>query len=85
MLPCVECRKKRGARRLHWDASYKEAKHLARYHGNSHFKALITGTNEVCCTVRKELSDFVASRRNLHNTVVVRYEICFAKSVKYVI
>ena len=41
--------KKRGARRLHWDASYKEAKHLARYHGNSHFKALITGTNEVCC------------------------------------
>ena len=25
--------KKRGARRLHWDASYKEAKHLGRYHG----------------------------------------------------
>ena len=24
--------KKRGARRLHWDASYKEAKHLGRYH-----------------------------------------------------
>ena len=39
--------KKRGARRLHWDASYKEAKHLARYHGESIFKALITATNEV--------------------------------------
>ena len=43
--------KKRGARRLHWDASYKEAKHLGRYHGESIFKALITATNEVAaCT-----------------------------------
>ena len=39
--------KKRGARRLHWDASYKEAKHLARYHGHNVFRALITATNEV--------------------------------------
>ena len=39
--------KKRGARRLHWDASYKEAKHLGRYHDESIFKALITATNEV--------------------------------------
>ena len=39
--------KKRGARRLHWDASYKEAKHLARYHGHAVFRALITATNEV--------------------------------------
>jgi hypothetical protein len=30
-----------------WDASYKEAKHLGRYHGESVFKALITTTNEV--------------------------------------
>ena len=40
--------KKRGARRLHWDASYKEAKHLGRYRGEAIFKALITATNEVC-------------------------------------
>ena len=38
--------KKRGAERLHWDASYKEAKHLGRYHGESIFRALITATNE---------------------------------------
>ena len=30
--------KKRGAERLHWDASYKEAKHLSQYHGLSVFK-----------------------------------------------
>ncbi|KAK3279881.1 hypothetical protein CYMTET_12253 [Cymbomonas tetramitiformis] len=39
--------KKRGARRFHWDASYKECKHLGRYEGESLFKCLITGTNEV--------------------------------------
>ena len=39
--------KKRGLERLHWDASYKEAKLLARYQGKSLFKALITGTNEL--------------------------------------
>ena len=39
--------KKRGAERLHWDVSYKEAKHLARYHGESIFKGLVTATNEV--------------------------------------
>ena len=39
--------KKRGAERLHWDASYKEAKHLGRYHGESIFRALITATNEI--------------------------------------
>ena len=38
--------KKRGARWLHWDASYKEAKHLCRYRGSNVFKALITATNE---------------------------------------
>ena len=38
--------KKRGCERLHWDASYKEAKHLSQYHGHNIFKALITGTNE---------------------------------------
>jgi hypothetical protein len=30
--------KKRGAERLHWDASYKVAKHLSQYHGHSIFK-----------------------------------------------
>ena len=30
--------KKRGAERLHWDASYKEAKHLSQYHGLPVFK-----------------------------------------------
>ena len=39
--------KKRGAEILAWDASYKEAKHLARYRGEAVFKALITGTNEI--------------------------------------
>ena len=39
--------KKRGARRLSWDASYKEAKHLGRYHSESIFKALVTATNEL--------------------------------------
>jgi hypothetical protein len=39
--------KKRGGCRLHWDASYKEAKHLCRYHGKSIFRALITATNKV--------------------------------------
>ena len=39
--------KKRGAERLHWDASYKEAKHLGQFHGKPIFKALITATNEV--------------------------------------
>ena len=39
--------KKRGADRLHWDASYKEAKHLGQYHGESIFRALITATNHV--------------------------------------
>ena len=37
--------KKRGCADLKWDASYKEAKHLAQHHGQGIFKALITGTN----------------------------------------
>ena len=39
--------KKRGADRLHWDASYKEAMRLGQYHGESIFRALITATNHV--------------------------------------
>jgi hypothetical protein len=39
--------KKRGARRLHWDASFKEAKQLCRYRGKPVFRALVTGTNEL--------------------------------------
>jgi hypothetical protein len=39
--------KKRGAKNLNWDASYKEPKHLGRYHGEPLFKALITATNEL--------------------------------------
>ena len=39
--------KKRGAERLHWDVSYKEAKHLALYHGQPIFKGLVSATNEV--------------------------------------
>jgi hypothetical protein len=39
--------KKRGAKRLHWDVSYKEAKHLARYHGHNVYKGLVTAVNEV--------------------------------------
>eukprot|EP00978_Attheya_sp_CCMP212_P037953 scaffold183316_cov56-Attheya_sp.AAC.3 len=39
--------KKRGAKRLHWDASFKEpTKHLAQYRGQKLFNALITATNE---------------------------------------
>ena len=38
--------KKRGARRLHWDVSYKEAKHLCQYKGKAVYKGLVTGTNE---------------------------------------
>jgi hypothetical protein len=38
--------KKRGAVRLHWDVSYKEAKHLCRYKGHPVFKGLVTATNE---------------------------------------
>ena len=40
---------------LHWDASYKEAKHLGRYHSESIFRALITATNE---NMRSEKSEF---------------------------
>ncbi len=39
--------KKRGAKFLHWDASYKEAKHLYRYRGKPLFQGLITAMNEV--------------------------------------
>jgi hypothetical protein len=39
--------KKRGAERLHWDASFKEAKHLCQIRGKPMFKALITATNQV--------------------------------------
>jgi hypothetical protein len=39
--------KKRGAEVLHWDVSYKEAKHLCRYRGKSVFKGLVTRMNEV--------------------------------------
>ncbi len=39
--------KKHGAERLHWDALYKEAKHLGQYHGELIFRALITATNHV--------------------------------------
>ena len=46
-MPCHALQvKKRGAERLHWDVSYKEAKHLGRYHGEAVFKALVTATNE---------------------------------------
>ena len=38
--------KKRGAKTLHWDVSYKEAKHLCRYRGQPVFKGLVTGMNE---------------------------------------
>jgi hypothetical protein len=38
--------KKRGCERLHWDASYKEPKHLCQHHGEGIFSALITGTND---------------------------------------
>ena len=39
--------KKRCCTDLKWDASYKEAKHLAQYHGSSIFTALVTGTNRL--------------------------------------
>ena len=39
--------KKRGAKSLHWDVSYKEAKHLCRYRGQPVFKGLVTAMNEV--------------------------------------
>lgn len=38
--------KKQPSSRFHIDASYKEAKHLAQYHGIPLFKALMTVTNE---------------------------------------
>ena len=38
--------KKRGATRLHWDVSYKEAKHLCQYKGKQVYKGLVTATNE---------------------------------------
>ena len=39
--------KKRGARFLRWDVSYKEAKKLCRFKGKSVFKGLVTATNEL--------------------------------------
>jgi hypothetical protein len=39
--------KKQPLTHLHIDASYKEAQHLALYHGNPLFKALITVTNQL--------------------------------------
>jgi len=39
--------KKRGAETLHWDASYKEPKHLCQHHGNAIFRALFTATNQL--------------------------------------
>jgi hypothetical protein len=38
--------KKRGAESLTWDASFKEPKHLAQYHGKPIFRGLITALNE---------------------------------------
>ena len=38
--------KKRGADELAEDVSYKEAKHLAKYHGESIFSGLATGMNK---------------------------------------
>ena len=39
--------KKRGATRLHWDVSYKEAKHSCQYRGRPIFKGLVTTLNEL--------------------------------------
>lgn len=39
--------KKRGADTLHWDASYKEPKHLCQHHGKAIFRALFTATNQL--------------------------------------
>ena len=38
--------KKRGAKVLSWDVSYKEAKHLYQFHGKPIFKGLVTAVNE---------------------------------------
>ncbi len=38
--------KKRGAEKLHWDVSYKEANHLCRYRRRPKFKGLVTALNE---------------------------------------
>jgi hypothetical protein len=38
--------KKRGATSLHWDVSYKEAKHISRVRGQPVFKGLVTAMNE---------------------------------------
>ena len=52
--------KKRGAEVLHWDVSYKEAKHLCRYRGRSIFKGLVTATNELG-EVRIQVSRLIVS------------------------
>ena len=39
--------KKRGAETIHWDVSYKEAKHLCRYRGRPVYKGLVTGLNSI--------------------------------------
>ena len=39
--------KQQGADSLHWDVSYKEAKHLCRYRGSSIYHGLVTATNEL--------------------------------------
>ena len=39
--------KKQPSARFHVDASYKEARHLAQYHGHPLFKSLVTVTNEL--------------------------------------
>jgi NRPS condensation-like uncharacterized protein len=38
--------KKRGSTTLHWDVSYKEAKHISRVRGQPVFKGLVTAMNE---------------------------------------
>ena len=38
--------KKRGSNTLHWDVSYKEAKHISRVRGQPVFKGLVTAMNE---------------------------------------
>jgi hypothetical protein len=39
--------KKLRADTLHWDASYKEPKHLCQHRGNALFKGLMTGVNQI--------------------------------------
>jgi len=39
--------KKRGAEELYWDVSYKEPKHLGRYHSEPVYKGLVTATNQL--------------------------------------